>query len=199
MKRLLASAVFAAGLTAAVDTAPAEAQTEPFIAQIQFFAGNFCPRGWAVAGGQTLPIASHTALFSLIGCTFGGDCRTTLQLPNLLGRTPINVGTGPGLSPHRLGERGGNYQMSISAAQTPSHTHSGTVNATTGPANNNLPTNNRLATGALYQPATPFNGNLQSGSATTVASGGQQPFNTMQPYLPQIPCIALEGQYPSRS
>ncbi len=197
MKRLFAAALVAAGLTASPGTTPVQAQTEPFIGQIQYFAGNYCPRGWAQAAGQQLPIASHTALFSIIGCTFGGDCRSTMNLPDLRGRSAVSVGTSPGLSPYQLGQRGGNYQLTLNSNNMPPHTHAGTTNATTGPANVTVPTGNRLSSGTFYNNAFPFNANLNANSVTVGTTGGQ-PFNMMQPYLAQLPCIALEGQYPSR-
>ena len=82
--------------------------SEPFIAEIRIFAGNFAPRGWAFCNGQLLPISQHTALFSLIGTTYGGDGRTTTALPNLQNRAAVHPGTGPGLTRIRLGERVGN-------------------------------------------------------------------------------------------
>ena len=87
--------------------------SEPFIGQIMMVGFNFAPRGWAFCDGQLLPIAQNTALFSLLGTTYGGDGRTTFGLPDLRGRVPIHPGTGPGLSQHRLGERGGQEQVAL--------------------------------------------------------------------------------------
>jgi len=97
--------------------------SEPFIAEIRIFAGNFAPRGWAFCNGQLLPISQNTALFSLIGTTYGGDGRTTTALPNLQGRAPMHAGNGPGLTSRRLGERAGTTTVTLSEAQMPNHTH----------------------------------------------------------------------------
>ena len=97
--------------------------SEPVIAEIRIFAGNFAPRNWAFCNGQLLPIAQNTTLFSLIGTTYGGDGRTTTALPNLQGRAPMHPGRGPGLTTRRLGESGGSETTTLTEAQMPSHTH----------------------------------------------------------------------------
>jgi microcystin-dependent protein len=97
--------------------------SEPFIAEIRIFAGNFAPRGWAFCDGQLLPISQNTALFSLIGTTYGGDGRTTTALPNLQGRAPMHPGRGPGLTERRLGQKGGVETVTLSEAQMPNHNH----------------------------------------------------------------------------
>ncbi|MEM6321331.1 MAG: tail fiber protein, partial [Bacteroidota bacterium] len=115
---------------------------EPFIAEINIWACNFAPRGWAFCDGQLLPIAQNTALFSLIGTTYGGDGRTTTALPNLQGRMPIGEGRGPGLTSRRLGERGGVTEVTLSLAQIPNHSHSlmvGDSTSTVGPSNASIP------------------------------------------------------------
>ena len=98
--------------------------SEPFIAEIRIFAGNFAPRSWAFCNGQLLPIAQNTALFSLIGTTYGGDGRTTTALPNLQGKAPMHPGRGPGLTVRQLGQTGGSETVSLTEAQMPSHNHS---------------------------------------------------------------------------
>ena len=98
--------------------------SEPFVAEIRIFAGTFAPRGWAFCNGQLLPIAQNTALFSLIGTVYGGDGRSTTALPNLQGRAPMHPGTGPGLTTRRLGQSAGAETVALTAAHTPSHTHS---------------------------------------------------------------------------
>jgi len=129
--------------------------SEPFIAEIGIFAGNFAPRGWAFCNGQILPISQNTALFSLVGTTYGGDGRTTFALPNLQGRAPMHPGTGPGLTTRRLGQSGGVETVTLSEAQMPSHTH--TMQASTGmaldddPASDNYPARARGA--GVYAPA----------------------------------------------
>ena len=100
--------------------------SEPFIGQIQPFAFNFAPRNWALCDGQLLPISQNTALFSLIGTTYGGDGRTTFGLPDLRGRVPIHQGHGPGLSSYVIGQTGGSATNTLTQAQMPSHTHTAT-------------------------------------------------------------------------
>ncbi|MCP3973971.1 MAG: phage tail protein [bacterium] len=97
--------------------------TDPYLGEISWFAGNFAPRGWALCNGQLLQISQNPALFSVLGTTYGGDGRTTFALPDMRGRSPIHMGTGPGLSNRRLGERGGSETTTISVANLPAHTH----------------------------------------------------------------------------
>ncbi len=172
--------------------------SEPFIAEIRIFAGNFAPRGWAFCNGQLLPVAQNTALFSLIGTTYGGDGRTTTALPNLQGMAPMHPGRGPGLASRRLGQRGGTETVTLSEAQIPSHNH--TAEGSTGNANSNDPTNHYLAQSTarganIYQSGTSNLVNLEKLQNT----GGSQPHNNLQPYLAMNFIIALVGLYPSRS
>ena len=173
--------------------------SEPFIAQVQIFAGSFAPRGWAFCDGQLLPIAQNTALFSLIGTTYGGDGRTTTALPNLRGRAPMHPGRGPGLTSRRLGQQGGTEMETLTAAQMAGHNHNPMGSATA--ANQRVPTGHVVATGGgrgtnLYQNDTTSN---------TVAfrefgnAGGGGAHNNMQPFLTLNYIIALIGLYPSRS
>ena len=109
--------------------------SEPFIAEIRIFAGNFAPRGWAFCDGQLLPISQNTALFALIGTTYGGDGRTTTALPNLQGRAPMHPGRGPGLTSRRLGQNGGSETITLTEAQLPNHTHGVEVSGRVGSDN----------------------------------------------------------------
>ena len=174
--------------------------SEPFIAEIRIFAGNFAPRGWAFCNGQLLPVAQNTALFSLIGTTYGGDGRTTTALPDLKGRAPMHPGRGPGLTATRLGQRGGVANVTLTEAQIPSHKHSlnaGTGIGVAGRGNSNDPVNNytSVPTGNAYA-----NGTSTPMSSSAIASGGgSQPHENMQPYLTMSFIIALVGLYPSRS
>ena len=172
--------------------------SDPFIAEIRIFAGNFAPRGWALCQGQLLPIAQNTALFSLIGTIYGGDGRTTCGLPNLQGRAPMHPGNGPGLSLRRLGERSGNETRTLTTAQIPSHNH--TLNINDGVyGDSNLPGGNIFAKSAVptaseYSTVAPT---IKGGELSD--TGGGQSHNNMQPYLGLYYIIAIVGTYPSRS
>ncbi|MCB1057053.1 MAG: phage tail protein [Acidobacteria bacterium] len=172
--------------------------SEPFIAEIRIFAGNFAPRGWAFCNGQLLPISQNTALFSLIGTTYGGDGRTTTALPNLEGRAPMHPGRGPGLTDRRLGQRGGVETVTLTEAEMPNHNHTvmvaNEIGELRGPANHAL---------ARSSGATAY-----TASKTTLvplaeqalpSAGGSQAHNNMQPFLTMNFIIALVGLYPSRS
>lgn len=171
---------------------------DPFIGEIILFAGNFAPRGWAFCDGQLLPITQYNALFSILGTTYGGDGRTTFALPDLRGRTPIHAGKGPGLSERRLGSKGGQETVTLTANQIPAHNHSINVDANIG--NTNVPINNILAnTGAFdneYSVGTP---NAQLSTHAVGNTGGGQAHNNMQPFTTINYIIALQGVFPSRS
>ncbi len=171
--------------------------SEPFIAEVRIFAGNFAPRSWAFCDGQLLPIAQNTALFSLIGTTYGGDGRTTTALPNLKGRAPMHPGRGPGLTSRRLGERGGTEASTLSEAQMPNHAH--TLRATVSRGSSNQPQGNafnRSVGDTAYH--TPIN-LADMAPAMASNSGGSQTHNNLQPFLTLNFIIALQGLYPSRS
>ena len=175
--------------------------SEPFIAEIRIFAGNFAPRSWAFCDGQLLPIAQNTALFSLIGTTYGGDGRTTTALPNLQGRAPMHPGRGPGLTARRLGEKVGVETVTLSEAQIPSHTH--TLRAAVLPASTATPPSNttslsRATAGTPYQTNTSAN-LVDMASETLSTTGGGQAHTNLQPFLTLNFIIALQGVYPSRS
>ncbi|HEX6384975.1 MAG TPA: tail fiber protein [Anaerolineae bacterium] len=173
--------------------------SEPFIAEIRIFAGNFAPRGWAFCNGQLLPISQNTALFSLVGTTYGGDGRTTFALPNLQGRAPLHPGQGPGLTARQLGEQGGTESVTLSAAEIPNHAHALQAYSRPGdladPAERSLA---RASGGNVYQQNSSTNMVQMDGQALA-DSGGSQPHNNMQPYLAINFIIALQGIYPSRS
>lgn len=184
--------------------------SEPFIGQIQPYAFNFAPRGWALCDGQLLPISSNSALFSLIGTTYGGDGKTTFALPDLRGRSPMHQGHGPGLSARKIGQKAGTEYDTLTVAQMPSHNHSVSVTATlranSQAADHPDPANNTLsfvaATRDVYNTQDP-DVDMHSGSVvasgTVSNNGGSQPFPIMQPYLVINYCIALVGIFPSRS
>src|SRR3954464_15160773 len=173
---------------------------DPFVAEIRIFPFNFAPKGWAWCDGQLLPLSQNTALFSLLGTTYGGDGKSNFALPDLQGRLPMHPGQGPGLSLHDLGETGGSETVSLLESEIPSNSHGlfATVeNGTQG----TLTTGITLATsvgGALYQKQ--VNNNLVNMNDNALApAGGDQPHNTMQPYLTLNFCIALQGVYPPRT
>ena len=171
--------------------------SEPFIAEIKIFGGNFAPRGYAFCDGQLLPISQNTALFSLIGTTYGGDGRSTCALPNLQGRAPMHPGRGPGLTDRRLGQVGGVETVTLSEAQLPNHNHN--LMAVPDPAEQPSPANNALSRsvgGSAY--TTPAN-MVPLASTAVGDAGGSQAHNNMQPYLTLNFIIALQGIYPSRS
>lgn len=170
--------------------------SEPFIAEIRIFAGNFAPRGWAFCDGQLLPISQNTALFSLIGTTYGGDGRTTTALPNMQGRAPMHPGRGPGLTSRRLGERLGVETVTLTEAQIPNHTHAQMAGERS--ARSEFPTAN--STFAEAGETTYGTGSTVPMATQTLANaGGSQAHNNMQPFLTIDFIIALVGLYPSRS
>ncbi len=186
------------------------AAADPFIGQIQAFGFNFAPRGWAFCSGALLPISQNTALFSLLGTIYGGDGRTTFQLPDLRGRSPMNEGTGPGLPNFRIGQRGGAQEVTLITSQIPSHNHvaSTTTQTQVGVSNSNggesIANGQVIANhpGAFSEEGSQGTGlaGVTSTSTTTLAqAGGSQSHNNMQPFLALNYCIALEGTYPSRA
>jgi microcystin-dependent protein len=176
----------------------------PFVAEIRPFCFNFAPKGWALCNGQLFPISQNTALFSLLGWTYGGDGQTTFALPNLQGRVPMHAGQGPGLSLRNLGEAGGTETVTL--AQMPAHSHS--FSGTSGAADSRNPgpgsayarsTNAQGATGGNYYALGTSPGTGPLNAATVAPSGGGQPHNNMQPYLTINWCIALQGIFPPRN
>jgi microcystin-dependent protein len=171
----------------------------PFVAEIRIFAGNFPPTGWAICDGQLMPISQNTALFSLLGTTYGGDGKSTFALPNLQGSAPLHQGQGPGLTLRDLGETGGEQAVTLSPAEMPAHRHTIQGASTNGVAD---PTANawgsaRRGFGNLYAPSSANNVSM-SPNATSVA-GSSFPHNNMQPYLCLTFIIALQGVFPPRS
>jgi microcystin-dependent protein len=181
--------------------------SEPYLAEIRIFAGNFAPRGYAFCDGQLLPIANNTALFSLIGTTYGGDGRTTTALPNLQDRAPMHPGRGPGLTARRLGEKVGTTIVSLTEADIPSHTHEPWRNAVDMPTTPNpsgMWPARHIDAGSgstpveqVYKEAPTLDATFNS--AQLAHTGGSQPHENMQPYLALNYIIALVGTYPSRS
>ena len=172
----------------------------PFVAEIRMFASNLAPTGWATCDGQLLPISQNTALFSLLGTTYGGDGKSTFALPDLNGRSPLHPGQGTGLSLRDLGEQGGSDTVSLLESEMPFHSHN--LQATTVTAN-------QLAPGAssgfaksgsmnqIYSKTT--TGMLPMRPEVLAVAGSGQPHNNRQPYLGLLFCIALQGVFPPRS
>jgi microcystin-dependent protein len=167
--------------------------SDPFIGEIQIYGFNFAPRGWSFCSGQILSIAQNSALFSLLGTTYGGNGIQTFGLPNMTGRTPLHTGQGSGLSNRTLGELAGSEGVTLLTTQIPSHTH--TFSANSSDANTVLPTGNSLAKSSSNLYAAQNNGAIMQPLGIT---GGNQPHNNMQPYAVLNFCIALQGIYPSR-
>jgi len=170
---------------------------DPFVAEIRIFPFNFAPKGWAWCDGQLLPLSQNTALFSLLGTTYGGDGKSNFALPDLQGRAPMHPGQGPGLSLHDLGETGGSETVSLLESEIPSHSHS--LHASFQDGTNQTPVGELLAGGVgIGQYGTP--GALTQMSDNSLApAGGDQPHNNLQPYLTFYFCIALQGVFPPRT
>lgn len=170
---------------------------DPFVAEIRILPFNFAPKGWAWCNGQLLPISQNTALFSLLGTTYGGDGKSTFALPDLQGRAAMHPGQGPGLSLHDLGEESGVDTVTLLESEIPSHSHG--VSASVSDGTDQTPANSKLAAGVgVGQYATP-GGLTQLSSNTLAPVGGAQPHNNMQPYLTLNFNIALQGVFPPRS
>ena len=183
--------------------------SNPFVAEIRIFAGNFAPSGWAFCNGQILPISQNTALFSLLGTNYGGDGKSNFALPNLQGCAPMYWGQGPGLSQRDLGESGGEQYVTLLQSEMPSHNH--TLSATTTTGTTATSTNNQLALamagGGKQGGGSAVNYYSSNANQATTAlaptalalAGGSQPHNNLQPYLTLNYCIALQGVYPPRT
>jgi microcystin-dependent protein len=173
--------------------------TEPYLGQICSFGFNFAPRGWATCSGQILPIQQNTALFSLLGTSYGGNGTTTFALPDLRSRVGINQGQGPGLSSYVIGEQTGTENVTLLSTQMPMHNHLVGVNSSDSGATAKSPASNYVgynAGGPLYAPA--GDGSTLNPQAVGLA-GGNQPFSVLQPLLCINFCIALQGIFPSRN
>ncbi|MFT4559161.1 MAG: microcystin-dependent protein [Planctomycetaceae bacterium] len=170
---------------------------EPFLGQIQTFGFNFAPRGWAFCNGQLLPISQNSALFSLLGATFGGDGRTTFGLPDLRGRTPIGFGRGPGLSEIEIGEKGGSNSHTLTIDQMPAHRHDIVVNSES--ADQDDPSGNYLAKTATATYSDSENGNTLNKEGAMTSNGSGQSFSIQNPLLGIYFSIALQGVFPSRN
>jgi microcystin-dependent protein len=176
----------------------------PFVAQVQMFAFNFAPKGWAFCAGQLLPLSQNTALFSLLGTTYGGDGKSTFALPDMQGNAAISAGQGPGLSLYDLGETTGSQNVTLLTSEMPSHNH-GFV-ATTNTGNTQTAQGGQLAVAAQGSKAGSISAYYLSTNTSNTQmtaaiglSGSSFPHNNMQPYLTLNFCIALQGIYPPRT
>jgi microcystin-dependent protein len=173
----------------------------PFLAEIRIFPYNFAPKGWAMCNGQLMPISQNTALFSLLGTTYGGNGKSNFALPNLQGCAPMQPGQGPGLSLRDLGETGGEQTVTLLQTEMPAHNHSLQAFAGRG-ANTNAPgptvTLSSSQGNYVYDSTAP-NPPAQMNSGVLAPSGGNQPHNNLQPCLTLNFCIALQGIFPARS
>lgn len=214
MKKLKLATFGALACVSSLAGSPAMAAAEPLLGEIMWVGYNFCPRGWAAADGQILPISQYSALFSLYGTTYGGDGRSTFALPDLRGRVPMHAGRGPGLTERREGQKGGVESVTLTQSNLPAHTHGLSAAQVTLHANSNggdsaEPENKMLADGqraAIFAdvPAdagevVPLSGQSATVSGTSDVTGGGVSANTMSPYLVLRACVALVGVFPSRN
>jgi microcystin-dependent protein len=167
---------------------------DPFLAEIRIFGFQFAPTGWGFCDGTILPIAQNTALFSLLGTTYGGNGQTTFALPNLKGSFPLHAGAGPGLSARDLGEQGGSEVHALTLSQMPVHTH--VMNGGTSEPRQASPGGTPGASPA--RPYHPGPANANAHAAALQVAGAGQPHNNMPPYLTLNFCIALTGVFPQR-
>jgi microcystin-dependent protein len=175
--------------------------SNPFLAEIRIFTGNFAPVGWALCNGQLMPISQNTALFSLLGTTYGGDGKSNYALPNLQGCAPMQAGQGPGLSLRPLGETSGEQTVALLQTEMPAHSHSAQGSSGSdqpSPANNAWASGAKLGGGNVYAPSNPPTKVDMHPLATSFA-GGNQPHNNMPPFLGLTFIIALQGVFPARS
>jgi len=176
----------------------------PFVAEIRIFPFYFAPVGWAFCNGQILPLSQNTALFSLLGTTYGGDGKSNFALPNLQGNAPMHPGQGPGLSLHDLGETGGSDTVTLLQSEIPSHSHNincidgGRIEGQTSVPTNAFPVKTGGTPANAYSTGTPTPNLYMNGNMVTPA-GGSQAHNNMMPYLTLNFCIALQGVYPPRT
>ncbi len=174
--------------------------SDPFVAEIRIFTGNFAPTGWAQCNGQLRPISQNTALFSLLGTTYGGNGVSNFALPNLQGCAPMQQGRGPGLTLRDLGETGGEQSVTLLQTEMPAHSHTAVA---AGDSTSNNPQNNAWGSGQkgfgnVYAPSNPST-NVQMNPFDLSIAGGNQPHNNMPPFLGLTFIIALQGVFPARS
>ncbi|MDP8979993.1 MAG: tail fiber protein [Acidobacteriota bacterium] len=173
--------------------------SNPFLAEIRIFSGNFAPKGWALCNGQLMALSQNTALFSLLGTTYGGDGKSNFALPNLQGCAPMQQGQGPGLSLRALGQTGGEQTVTLLQSEMAAHSHT----AQGSPSGSLAGPGNNVWGGGLKGHAPIYSGsdgnNVQMNPFGTSIAGGSQPHNNMPPFLGLTFIIALQGVFPARS
>jgi microcystin-dependent protein len=170
---------------------------DPFVAEIRIFPFNFAPKGWAWCDGQLLPLSQNTALFSLLGTTYGGNGKSNFALPDLQGRAPMHPGQGPGLSLHDLGETGGSETVTLLESEIPAHSH--TVKAVDKVADSPSGQGASLASPPAGNPYRAADNLVPLSENALSPTGGDAPHNNMQPFLTFYFCIALQGVFPPRT
>lgn len=197
---LIIAAVTAVFATLIVNSPPVYACSgEPLIGSVCFFAGNFAPRGYAFCDGQLLSIAQNTALFSILGTTYGGNGQTTFALPDMRGRQIIHPGAGPGLSSINLGEMGGAETVTLNINQIPSHNHGVSIPATDVLGNDNVPSPNKILAKTWPRFYSDQDSTTSLEPFLTGNTGGSQPHSIRDPYIAMNCIIAMEGIFPSRN
>ena len=169
---------------------------DPFVAEIRIFPFNFAPKGWAWCDGQLLPLSQNTALFSLLGTTYGGNGKSNFALPDLQGRAPMHPGQGPGLSLHDLGETGGSETVTLLESEIPAHAHA--LRGSIDDADLAMPTPNRSLAKSSVNAYNAAQVTTPMAPEALAPAGGDQPHNNLQPYLTFYFCIALQGVFPPR-
>lgn len=175
--------------------------SNPFLAEIRIFTAGFAPKGWAQCDGQLMPISQNTALFSLLGTTYGGNGTSNFALPNLQGCVPMQAGQGPGLTLRDLGETAGEQTVTLLQTEMPAHSHGAlgdSGSGTASPVGNAWASGAKLGGGNIYTPSVPAN-NVQMNPLALSIAGGDQPHNNMPPFLGLMFIIALQGVFPARS
>jgi microcystin-dependent protein len=171
----------------------------PFMGIIMAFAGNFAPQGWMSCEGQLLPISTNTALFAILGTTYGGDGQVSFGLPDLRGRAAIGQGAGPGLSNYVLGQQAGTETTTLTIAQLPAHNHALALQANADGAATPDPTNGYLSIASSNMYETTSSAAMATQNNAAALAGGSQPFEILAPYLAMYQCIATEGLFPTRN